>query len=216
MLILASASRARSKLLDQVGIDYRVLVSGIDETRYSYSNVVDMVGNLAEKKAQSIVDKLLSRQCNEDFSNAKAVLGCDSLFEFEGEIFGKSKDSRELIDRWRKMSSSSGILHTGHCLFVKSNSTGKDRIGWGNYLFKDVVSTKISFLSLTNKEIINYVNSGEPLQCAGGFAIEGKGGFFISNIHGCYSNVIGLSMHWLKKTLEKSCLLDELIKLLST
>jgi len=210
-LILASASRARRKLLDQVGFDYKVLASDIDESRYSYPNVVELVGNLAEEKAKAIVGKLLSTQLKEDFSNVNLVLGCDSLFEFNGKIFGKAKDPKELIDRWREMSGSSGTLHTGHCLFIKSSTKGKDRLGWGNYFLKDVISTQIKFSALKDKDIIRYVKSGEPMECAGGFALDGKGGIFIDEINGCYSNVIGLSLPWLKKALEKCGLLDELI-----
>jgi len=65
------------------------------------------------------------------------------------------------------------------------------------------VSTKIEFMSLSDLDIIKYASTSEPYNCAGGFAIEGNGGLFIKKIDGCFSNVIGLSLPWLKNNLEK-------------
>ena len=72
-----------------------------------------------------------------------------------------------------------------------------------NKCFEGVVSTKIEFMPLSNIEIIKYASIQEPYNCAGGFAIEGYGGLFIKNIDGCFSNVVGLSLPWLKTNLEK-------------
>ena len=101
------------------------------------------------------------------------------------------------------MSGKSGLLHTGHCLVslddlksdIKSISLTKCCEG--------VVSTKIEFMSLSNIEIAKYASTSEPYNCAGGFAIEGHGGLFIKKIDGCFSNVIGLSLPWLKNNLER-------------
>ena len=92
--------------------------------------------------------------------------------------------------------------------FSRLMSIGNSKDGvndfYVNEIFQGVVSTKIEFMSLTINEIINYSEIPEPYQCAGGFAIEGKGGMFIKKIDGCFSNVIGLSLPWLKTNLEKS------------
>ena len=84
-------------------------------------------------------------------------------------------------------------------LEVFSNFTGNPT---GNNISEGVVSTKIEFITLSNRDIIKYASSSEPYKCAGGFAIEGRGGLFIKKIDGCFSNVIGLSLPWLKNNLE--------------
>ena len=101
------------------------------------------------------------------------------------------------------MSGKSGFLHTGHCLILIDNSKCDLKSISLNKSFEGVVSTKIEFMSLSNIEIIKYSLIPEPYNCAGGFAIEGYGGLFIKKIDGCFSNVVGLSLPWLKTNLEK-------------
>ena len=120
----------------------------------------------------------------------RAVLGCDSVLVFEGEVFGKPSDAAEAVQRWRRMAGGRGELLTGHCLLPAS----------GEPLFS-CVSTGVLFSALTPMEIDAYVATGEPLQCAGGFALEGRGGLCVTGLDGCYSNVIGLSLPWLRQHL---------------
>ena len=98
------------------------------------------------------------------------------------------------------MSSGYGYLHTGHCLlFCNTKGNKKDII-----IHKEVkktITSKIYFSSLKIEEIKKYVDSLEPLYCAGGFALEGRGGKYIEKIDGCFSNVMGLSLPWLRKEL---------------
>ena len=104
------------------------------------------------------------------------------------------------------------FLHTGHYLISPGNLMSDIKsISHSNFC-EGVVSTKIEFMPLSAIEILNYASTLEPYNCAGGFAIEGNGGLFIKKIDGCFSNVIGLSLPWLKSNLEKfglsSLLLD--------
>ena len=203
MFVLASASKARQKLLDQIALKHKVIVSDFDETQLQELDPVLKAKLLAKGKADSALKKLF--KANQDLNTFQALLGCDSLFEFEGEIFEKPINQEQLISRWLRMSGKSGLLHTGHCLVslddlksdIKSFSLPKCKCCEG------VVSTKIEFMSLSNIEIIKYASIPEPFNCAGGFAIEGFGGLFIKKIDGCFSNVIGLSLPWLKNNLEK-------------
>ncbi len=203
MFVLASASKARQKLLDQIALRYKVIVSDFDETQLQEPNPILKVSLLAKGKADSALKKLIKE--NHALNNYQALLGCDSLFEFKGEIFEKPINKEQLISRWQRMSGQSGFLHTGHCLIsldnsksdIKSFSLPKCKCCEG------VVSTKIEFMSLSNIEIAKYASTSEPYNCAGGFAIEGYGGLFIKKIDGCFSNVIGLSLPWLKTNLEK-------------
>ena len=191
VLMLASASPARRRLLEQAGIAHRVRVSGVDESTIHHPDPCELVQRLAEAKAQA-VHAGLSPQRDADIT---AVLGCDSVLEFEGEVFGKPADADEAIARWRRLAAGSAVLHSGHALL--RGPAGSAAV----VVQRDCVSTQIHFTSLSEHQIQAYVASGEPLQCAGGFALEGRGGLYIEALNGCYSNVIGLSLPWLQRQL---------------
>ena len=192
-LLLASASPSRRRLLEQAAIPHRVQVSGVDEDAIQNPNPLQLVQELAAAKAKAVQQILL----NEKLLNEKplnlpglGILACDSMFEFKGEIFGKPKDAADAIQRWRCMAGGWGMLHTGHCWLP--NGGGEHRA---------IVSTKVQFSAVTEAEIIAYIATGEPLQCAGCFAVEGRGGLMIERIEGCISNVIGLSLPLLRSWL---------------
>jgi septum formation protein len=184
MLLLASASPARRRLLEQAAIPHRVQVSGVDEEALRHPDPADLVQLLARAKAAAVRELLAPQE-----AAGTPVLGCDSLFVFEGEVFGKPADAAEAIARWRRMAGGCGQLHTGHCLL----SDGRERIA--------TVTSQVWFAPLSELEIDAYVASGEPLQCAGGFALEGRGGALVERIDGCYSSVIGLSLPLLRRWL---------------
>ena len=186
MLLLASASSARRRLLEQAGIPHRVRVSGVDEQAISAPEPSVLVQRLAQAKATAVHQAL--HPVEDD--GISAVLGCDSVLVFEGEIFGKPADAAEAVRRWRRMAGQRGELLTGHCLLPV-----------GGEPVLDCVSTGVLFEALTLMEIDDYVATGEPLQCAGGFALEGRGGLCVAGLEGCYSNVIGLSLPWLRQHL---------------
>jgi len=201
MFVLASASKARQKLLDQIALKHKVIVSDFDETQLQEPDPILKVKLLAKGKADSALKKLIEE--NHALNTYQALLGCDSLFEFKGEIFEKPINKEQLISRWKRMSGQSGFLHTGHYLISLDNSKSDMEIISQNNSSEGVVSTKIEFMNLSNFEINKYASTLEPYNCAGGFAIEGNGGLFIKKIDGCFSNVIGLSLPWLKNNLEK-------------
>ena len=186
MLLLASASPARRRLLEQAGIPHRVRVSGVDEQAISAPEPSELVQRLAQAKAMAVHQAL--HPVEDD--GISAVLGCDSVLVFEGEIFGKPADAAEAVRRWRRMAGQRGELLTGHCLLPV-----------GGEPVLNCVSTGVLFEALTPIEIDDYVATGEPLQCAGGFALEGRGGLCVAGLEGCYSNVIGLSLPWLRQHL---------------
>ena len=187
VLLLASASPARRRLLEQAGVPHRVRVSGVDEDQIHHADPAELVKLLAQAKA-SAVAQMLDPAGDADIT---AVLGCDSVLSFEGQVFGKPSGPAEAIERWQRLAGRSGSLLTGHCLI---------RRGQPDLLA--CVQTVVRFAPLSQAEIEAYVASGEPLQCAGGFALEGRGGLCIDGLDGCYSNVIGLSLPWLRTALE--------------
>jgi septum formation protein len=181
--VLASASPARLKLLRMVGIEPIVCTSNFDESQIQLEDTVDLVQTLAKCKAQAVADRF----------NDVLILGCDSVLEVNGEIYGKPESPAEAIARWQQMRGKQGILYTGHVLLDQRQKTSLIRCG----------ITKVDFAQISDRTIVDYVQSGEPLKCAGSFALEGKGGLFIEKIEGCHSNVIGLSLPLLRQMLDR-------------
>ncbi len=193
MLVLASGSIARHKLLLNAAIDHKILKSGVDESIYNINEPCKLAQLLAKAKASSVYNKITKPNNNGMSDKFTAVLGCDSLLEFKGKIFGKPKNKEEAINRWLEMSSQTAILHTGHHLIFPQTKQYNEK----NVC--EVISTKIQFETVDLNEIKNYVSTGEPMECAGGFAIESRGSLYIKKIEGCYSNVIGISLPWLRR-----------------
>ncbi len=198
MLLLASASPARRRLLEQAAIPHRVQVSGVDEDAITDPNPAQLVQLLAQAKAMAVWEA----QGPADFQRlgVTALLGCDSVLAFEGEVFGKPADAEEAIARWRRMAGGWGELHTGHCLLSVAGEL--ERL--------TTVTTRVQFAPLSDAEIAAYVATGEPLHCAGGFALEGRGGAVVERIDGCFSNVIGLSLPLLRRWLNTAPASDPL------
>jgi len=177
------------------------LSSFFDESLVEEKNIKDLALKLSFSKAEVIKNKIKEINLKEELKlTSIEILGCDSIFEFKGKAFGKPIDKEDAYQRWLEMSENYGFLHTGHtllfCEFINDSKTLilKKEV-------KKTISSKIVFSKLQNKEISKYVDSLEPLNCAGGFALEGKGGKFIEKIDGCFSNVMGLSLPWLRKEL---------------
>ena len=179
--VLASASPARRKLLTTAGIEPIVCQSDFDESQIQLSDPVELVQTLARHKAETVTSQ---------FRDA-LILGCDSVLAIDGEIYGKPSSETEAIARWQKMRGDEGVLYTGHVLIDQKQQKQLIRCG----------ITKVYFAPISDRTIQCYVASGEPLKCAGGFALEGKGGMFVEKIEGCHSNVIGLSLPLLRQML---------------
>ena len=203
MLILASASQSRKKLLENCQIEFIQISSNFDESSIKENNISDLAMELSFQKANSLALNIQEIDLPENFNYSSVeILGCDSIFEFKGDTFGKPSDKEEAYRRWSKMSGEFGFLHTGHTLlFSTFDSTSK--VLKVKKKIKKTVSSKVFFSRLQDKEIRSYVESLEPLYCAGGFALEGKGSKYIEKIDGCFSNVMGLSLPWLRKSLIK-------------
>lgn len=194
-LVLASASPARRKLLRAAGIEPEVLVSGVDESKVDPSTPEALSLTLAQLKARTVAERLGQPTGNGSAPESTAlqtlVLGCDSVLAFDGEILGKPVDADEATRRWRAMRGRSGVLHTGHCLI--DLSSGRE-VG-------AVAHTAVHFATITDDEIAAYVATGEPMQVAGAFTIDGLGGPFVDRVDGDPGTVIGLSLPLLRALL---------------
>ena len=201
MLILASSSKSRKELLKNADIKFFQLASTFDESTIKEKNIINLASELSYSKARNALEKIENSDEKIKFDNSSLeILGCDSIFEFKGKAFGKPSNKKEAYERWLMMSSNYGYLHTGHTiLFCTFKNNMKEIICTKKV--REVISSKITFAKLEKNEIKNYVNSNEPLNCAGGFALEGRGGKYIEKIDGCFSNVMGLSLPWLRRIL---------------
>jgi septum formation protein len=185
--ILASASPARRRLLAHAGIEAQVVVSGVDESAVPASDAAALAGTLAGLKARAVAAGLAGPLAG------ALVLGCDSVLAFDGEILGKPGSPADAIRRWKAMRGRSGVLHTGHCLI--DTATGA--------VESATVATTVHFAEPDDDEIAAYVASGEPLEVAGAFTIDGLGGAFVAGLEGDHGNVIGLSVPTLRLLLAR-------------
>jgi septum formation protein len=185
-IVLASQSSSRRRLLEGAGITPTVIVSNVDEETdfFNAMSPADMVIALAVTKAHTV---------RELIDYPALIIGCDSTFDVDGISFGKPGTPEIARERAKKISGRSGLLHTGHC--VIDTAQGKE--------IADRVTTKVTFSELTDQEIEDYIASGEPLQVAGGFTLDGFGSPFIPVIEGDYTNVVGLSMPFLRSAMSQ-------------
>jgi septum formation protein len=181
--VLASASPARRRLLQNIGIEPVVRPSNFDESTISEVHPELLVEKLAKSKAETVA---------EEFADA-VVMGCDSVLVVCGEIQGKPATREEAIARWQQMRGDTGFLYTGHATIdTRQQKT----------LVRHQI-TQVTFARISDRQIEAYVDTGEPLKCAGSFALEGKGGLFVEKIAGCHTNVIGLSLPLLREMLQE-------------
>jgi len=183
-IVLASQSSSRRRLLEGAGITPLVIVSHVDEETefFNAMSPMDMVIALAVTKAHTVREQV-------DFP--AIIIGCDSTFDVDGISFGKPGTPEIAKERALAISGRSGLLHTGHCII----DTKKGRE------ITDRVTTKVTFSKMTSDEIDDYIASEEPLHVAGGFTLDGFGSPFIPSIEGDYTNVVGLSMPFLRSAM---------------
>jgi septum formation protein len=186
-VVLGSASPGRLKVLRQAGVDPLVVVSGVDEDAVIAAlgpdrSPGDVVRSLAEAKAEqvaSILDPAVAADC--------VVIGCDSMLSIDRRLVGKPASADAARSQWRSMSGRSGELYTGHCLLRLLDGTISQRVTESPF-------TTVYFGTPTTEDLEAYLDSGEPLSVAGGFTLDGLGGWFVDRIDGDPSNVIGLSL----------------------
>jgi len=179
-LVLASASPARLATLRAAGVEPSVVVSGVEESHVTGLAPADLALRLAELKCAAVAAEVGAA--------GRLVLGCDSVLDLDGVALGKPEHPDEAVRRWQAMRGRSGVLHTGHCL----RDTAADRQATATG------STVVHFADVSDAEIAAYVDSGEPLEVAGAFTIDGLGGAFVTRIEGDHHNVVGLSLPLLR------------------
>ncbi|HEY7184111.1 MAG TPA: Maf family protein [Blastocatellia bacterium] len=177
MLILASSSPRRAELLRAAGIDFTVRAAGVDETIAPDESPRDYVLRLSREKAQAVIP--FSGHVS---GGDELALGADTTVVINGEIIGKPVDAEEAGRMLRALSGQWHEVLTGVTL------ARADRI------ISAVSSTRVKFAELSEAEIKWYVSTGEPMDKAGAYAIQGHASLFVERIEGSYSNVVGLPM----------------------
>jgi septum formation protein len=179
-LVLASASPARLATLRSAGLDPEVVVSGVDESQVRITAPSALATELARLKAEAVATRV----------PGAVVVGCDSVLCLDGAVHGKPADAAEATARWRSMRGRSGVLHTGHCVVAPD----------GRRVLR-AAATTVHFADVSDREIDAYVATGEPLQVAGAFTVDGLGGAFVRGIEGDHHNVVGISLPLLREML---------------
>jgi nucleoside triphosphate pyrophosphatase len=176
-LVLASTSPRRRQLLGLLGIPFRAAAPiGVDESPLAGESPPEVVGRLAEAKARSV--------------EGEAVLAADTIVELDGDVLGKPVDPDDAGKMLRRLSGRTHRVHTG--VAVRS----------GDVVGLEVVTTQVSFVPLTAEAIAWYVGTGEPLDKAGAYAIQGAGGVFVDEVRGSVTNVVGLPLATVVRLLE--------------
>jgi septum formation protein len=179
-LILASASPRRRRLLELIGLDFEVMAAGVDETPVAGEQPASFASRAARDKALEIARRFPGR----------LVLGADTAVDVESEILGKPHSADDAASMLRRLSGTTHLVHTAVSL------AADDRC-------HDVVdSAKVEFVDLSDEMVRWYVSTGEPMDKAGAYAIQGLGGLLVARVEGSPNTVVGLPVHRLPELFE--------------
>jgi septum formation protein len=187
-LILASSSPRRAQILTRERVNFEIKIPGRCKEESIFSDLqaknscpVTHVLELSKRKAQSVADEI----------EEGIVLGADTIVVLDGEILGKPKNKEDALLILKRLSGKMHQVYTGITLINKS--TGK--------MISDYDLTKVKFNQLEEQEVLNYIATGEPMDKAGAYGIQGMGSFLVEHIEGSLDNVIGLPTEKLQKML---------------
>lgn len=183
--VLASASERRKELLQRIIKDFDVVISDFDEEKIVCGeNIEAYVTELAYGKANDVSSKV---------AEDSIIIAADTIVVHNGEVLGKPKDSQHAFKMLKLLS---GDVHRVYSAVVVINMFNKK-------VEKQCLFTEVKFSDLTEKEIMEYIKTEEPLDKAGAYGIQGLGGLFVERINGCYYNVVGLPLNLLNKMLKR-------------
>lgn len=184
-IILASASARRKELLERIVEEFSVIVSDFDEEAVLFNgDCGEYVKILAEGKALAVSKKI---------DKESIVIGSDTIVAIDNKILGKPKSREDAFCMLKKLSGREHQVYSGIAVVDVKN----------NRVLSDFVCTKVKFSQLSEKQIKDYVDSGEPMDKAGAYGIQGKAGVFVEKIDGCYYSVVGLPLNKLNSMLEE-------------
>lgn len=179
-LVLASGSPRRAALLDQLGVDYEMVVPDVDESRRPDERAGDFVERLAREKASAVA------------APGTVVVGADTAVVHEGVVLGKPAHPAEAAAMLRRLQGEVHEVFTGVA------------VAWEGEVRSLVDVTEVEMIAMTEEEISDYVDTGEPMDKAGAYALQGRGGVFVTAIKGSPSTVVGLPIHLMPRLLAQS------------
>ena len=183
--VLASASERRQELLHRIISDFDIEVSNFDEDTVLFNgDAEEYVINLAKGKAISTKEKL---------SNDSIIIAGDTVVVLDGKILGKPKNEEDAFKMLRELSGKIHRVYSGITVINMYNNKSEEA----------AIYTEVKMSSLTDREILEYIKTGEPRDKAGAYGIQGYGGIFVEEIKGCFYNVVGLPLNLLNKMLNK-------------
>lgn len=184
-IILASASSRRQELLVRLTEDFKIVVSDFNEDSVKFEgDCSSYVMELSKGKALNVRDRIIGDAI---------IIGCDTIVAFKDNILGKPKNEEEAFFMLKLLSGNNHQVYSG--ITVLNKATGKVK--------RDFVCTDVKFDNLSDQQILKYIKKGEYEDKAGAYGIQGYGGVFVEEIHGCYYNVVGLPLNKLSKMLEE-------------
>lgn len=185
-IILASASPRRRELMTLMGLDFSVITSEVDEAPPAGAGPAETVMALAVQKASAV-----ARLCPDD-----CVIGADTIVWLDGQMLGKPYTAERARAYLMRMRGRTHTVFTGVALLLNGRTDVR------------CCETQVTFAAMTDEEIDWYVDTGEPLDKAGGYGVQGPGGMFVERISGNYFNVIGMPMPLLYRMLKDANVLD--------
>ncbi|HAT4338729.1 TPA: Maf-like protein [Clostridium perfringens] len=183
-VILASKSPRRVEILEKIVKEFEVVESNFDENTIDFKGDIEKyVKDLSRNKAIEV-----SKRLNEP----SIVIAADTVVFQDGKVLEKPKNEEDAFSMLSSLSGNTHKVYSGICLINTYNDT----------VVTDCDCTEVRFSELNPRQIRNYINSGEPMDKAGAYGIQGLGGAFVEGINGCYYNVMGLPLNKLYKALE--------------
>ncbi|BDC02782.1 Maf-like protein [Clostridium perfringens] len=183
-VILASKSPRRVKILEKIVKEFEVVQSNFDENTIDFKGDIEKyVKDLSRNKAIEV-----SKRLNEP----SIVIAADTVVFQSGKVLEKPKNEEDAFSMLSSLSGNTHKVYSGICLINTYDDT----------VVTDCDCTEVRFSELNPRQIRNYINSGEPMDKAGAYGIQGLGGAFVEGIKGCYYNVMGLPLNKLYKALE--------------
>lgn len=181
-IILASASPRRQQLLKLIGLDFEIMVSEVEE-----DNTKDMLPE--ELAIAQAIDKAVA--VSKRVSAGAVVIGADTIVVVDGQVFGKPKDRMEAVQMLTVLAGREHTVISGVAVVQ------------GKKVVSGSSATTVTFRSLSQSQIERYVDTGEPMDKAGAYAIQGRGALLVESISGCYNNVVGLPLGRLAELLQQ-------------
>lgn len=186
-IILASNSPRRKELLHQIFEKFEIIKSNFDESTIKEKEPKKLVQILSLKKAEEVFEKIKKE------SEEILLIGGDTLVYFNNEILGKPKDKEDAFNTLKKLQGNKNKVYSAFTIILKKNN----KITKETHLTKNTVTMK----AMSDEEIEQYIKTGEPMDKAGSYAVQGIGSKFIEKVDGSYNAVVGLDIEKLKETI---------------